>query len=78
MAYRLPGHRTTAETGSGTDAGYAYDPETGTPAVLESLGHAGGRYHSDEEFVELSSVVLRLYLATRLIMELSRGDTSRP
>lgn len=78
MAYRLPGHRTTAETGSGTDAGYAYDPETGTPAVLESLGHAGRRYHSDEEFVELSSVVLRLYLATRLIMELSRGDTSRP
>ena len=60
-----------AEIGGGTDAGYAYDPETGQPAVLESLGLVGGRYHSDEEFIELDSIVPRLYLTTRLIQELS-------
>lgn len=59
------------EIGGGTDAAYAYHPDSDNPAVLESLGLVGGRYHSTEEFIELDSVVPRLYLATRLIMTLS-------
>lgn len=64
---------TAVGIGGGTDAAYAYRADADTPAVLESLGLVGGRYHSDEEFVELDSVVPRLYLATRLIMELSQN-----
>lgn len=45
------------EIGGGTDAAYAYNPDSETPVVLESLGLAGGRYHSDEEFVLLDSIV---------------------
>ncbi|PMR77109.1 glutamate carboxypeptidase [Billgrantia endophytica] len=59
------------EIGGGTDAAYAYQPDAEHPAVLESLGLVGGRYHSSDEFVELDSVVPRLYLATRLIMDLA-------
>lgn len=62
------------EIGGGTDAAYAYQPDAETPAVLESLGLVGGRYHSSDEFVELDSIVPRLYLATRLIMELSEAE----
>ena len=65
------------EIGGGTDAAYAYHPDSDKPAVLESLGLVGGRYHSTEEFIELDSVVPRLYLATRLIMTLSE-QTSDP
>ncbi|WP_227370741.1 glutamate carboxypeptidase [Halomonas sp. M20] len=59
------------EIGGGTDAAYAYTPDSDTPAVLESLGLVGGRYHSADEFIVLDSIVPRLYLATRMIMELS-------
>lgn len=59
------------EIGGGTDAAYAYQPDAERPAVLESLGLVGGRYHSSDEYVELHSVVPRLYLATRLVMELA-------
>lgn len=62
------------EIGGGTDAAYAYHADSATPAVLESLGLVGGRFHSDEEFVLVDSVVLRLYLTTRMIMELSDAD----
>ncbi|WP_069383884.1 glutamate carboxypeptidase [Halomonas caseinilytica] len=64
------------EIGGGTDAAYAYHADSSTPAVLESLGLAGGRYHSDEEFVLVDSVVPRLYLTTRMIMELSDTEVS--
>ncbi|QEM81924.1 M20/M25/M40 family metallo-hydrolase [Halomonas binhaiensis] len=64
-----------AEIGGGTDAAYAYHADSPTPAVLESLGLVGGGYHSDEEYVQLDSVVPRLYLTTRMIMELSDAET---
>lgn len=61
------------EIGGGTDAAYAFQTDSpGKPAVLESLGVVGGRYHSPDEFAVLDSVTPRLYLATRLIMQLSR------
>jgi glutamate carboxypeptidase len=66
------GDLTLAEIGGGTDAGYAFQPASpGKPVVLESLGVVGGRYHSPDEFAVLDSLTPRLYLATRLVMQLS-------
>ncbi|ALM51795.1 glutamate carboxypeptidase [Halomonas huangheensis] len=62
------------EIGGGTDAAYAYHEDAETPAVLESLGLVGGRYHSDEEFILVDSILPRLYLTTRMIMELSNAE----
>ncbi|MCJ2033947.1 glutamate carboxypeptidase [Methylobacterium sp. J-068] len=62
-----------AEIGGGTDAGYAFQPDSpAKPAILESLGIVGGHYHSADEFAVLASITPRLYLATRLVMEVSR------
>ncbi|MGU3539598.1 M20/M25/M40 family metallo-hydrolase [Methylobacterium sp. A54F] len=67
-----------AEIGGGTDAGYAFQPGSpGKPVVLESLGVVGGRYHSPDEFAVLASLTPRLYLATRLVMELAREEGGR-
>ena len=57
-------------TGAGTDAGYA--SRSGKPAVLESLGLAGWGYHARDEYIEIDSIVPRLYLSTRLMMDLGR------
>ena len=62
------------EIGGGTDAAYAYHADSDKPAVLESLGLVGGGYHSDQEFVLVDSVVPRLYLTTRMIMQLSEDQ----
>lgn len=57
-------------TGGGTDAAYA---ALGGKPVLESLGLPGAGYHSTQaEYVDLSAVPRRLYLAARLIAELAR------
>lgn len=55
-------------TGGGTDAGFA--GRSGKPAVLESLGLAGWGYHAKNEYVEIDSIVPRLYLSTRLLTTL--------
>ncbi len=56
-------------TGGGTDAAYA--ALSGKP-VIESLGLPGFGYHSDEaEYVQVDAIPRRLYLAARLIMDLS-------
>jgi glutamate carboxypeptidase len=51
----------------GTDAGYAYQPGLGKPAVLEGLGIVGGGLHAPEEWADLDSVAPRLYLTLKLI-----------
>lgn len=61
----------------GTDAGYAYVPGSEAPAVLETMGIVGGGLHSPDEFADATSVVPRLYLTTRMIMELSKADGDR-
>ena len=63
----LPARRPEA---GGTDAGFAN--RSGKPAVLESLGLAGWGDHAKDEYVELGSSVPRLYLSTRLLMDLAR------
>ncbi|WP_313026523.1 M20/M25/M40 family metallo-hydrolase [Pseudomonas lopnurensis] len=60
----------------GTDAGYAYLPGSDKPAVLETMGVVGAGLHSDEEYIELSSIAPRLYLSVAMIRALSAG-TSR-
>ena len=57
-------------TGGGTDAGFAN--RSGKPAVLESLGLAGWGYHAKDEYIEIDSIVPRLYLSARLLMDLGR------
>lgn len=58
-------------TGGGTDAAFA--AASGKPAVAESFGLIGFGFHSaEEEYVELDSIEPRLYLLTRLIIEMSR------
>ena len=58
-------------TGGGTDAAYA--GLSGKP-VIESMGLPGFGYHSDKaEYVDLSAVPRRLYLASRMIMDLGQG-----
>ncbi len=55
----------------GTDAGYAYVPDSQKPAVLETMGVVGARLHSEDEYIDLSSIAPRLYLTTAMIMQLS-------
>jgi len=57
-------------TGGGTDAGWAQS--SGKPAVLESLGLPGAGYHAKDEYIDLDTIVPRLYLSTRLLTELGR------
>ncbi|MEO9102941.1 MAG: glutamate carboxypeptidase [Burkholderiaceae bacterium] len=60
-------------TGGGTDAAYA---GLTNKAVIESLGLPGFGYHSDKaEYVDLESIPRRLYMATKLIMNLGSGTT---
>jgi glutamate carboxypeptidase len=58
-------------TGGGTDAGFA--GSSGKPAVLESLGLAGWGYHAKNEYIEIDSIVPRIYLTSRLLQDLARN-----
>jgi glutamate carboxypeptidase len=60
-----------AAEGGGTDAAFAA-PQTKN-AVVERFGLQGFGAHSNEdEYILVSSIEPRLYLATRLIMDVSR------
>ncbi|MBS0432117.1 MAG: M20/M25/M40 family metallo-hydrolase [Proteobacteria bacterium] len=60
-------------TTGGTDAGFA--ASSGKPAVLEGLGLAGWGYHAKNEYIEVDSIVPRLYLTSRMLIELgSKAD----
>ena len=59
-------------TGGGTDAAFAGLKTRG--AVVEGMGLSGfGAHSNDAEYVLISSIVPRLYLATRMVMDLSSG-----
>ena len=58
-------------TGGGTDAGFASG--SGKAAVLESLGLAGWGFHAKDEYIEIDSIVPRLYLTSRLLQELGKA-----
>ena len=58
-------------TGGGTDAAFAALKIKG--AVVEGMGLSGyGAHSNDAEYVQINTIVPRLYLATRMIMDISR------
>lgn len=54
-------------SGGGTDGNYA--AVVGT-ATLDALGPVGGGAHSSEEYIELERIAPRIYLLTKLMMDL--------
>jgi glutamate carboxypeptidase len=62
--------RTLNFGGNGGASESAMAAAAGTPA-LDGLGPVGGGFHSDKEFVDLTTVTPRLYLLARMIMDLS-------
>jgi glutamate carboxypeptidase len=56
--------------GGATDAGYA--GRSGKAIVIEGFGLAGANYHARDEYIEIDSIVPRLYLMTRLLMSVAR------
>jgi glutamate carboxypeptidase len=62
-------------TGGGTDAAFA--ARSGKAVVLESLGLAGFGYHARDEYIEVDSIVPRLYLASRLMIDIGAGVAAK-
>jgi glutamate carboxypeptidase len=60
--------KSVALSGNGGASESALAMAEGTPA-LDGLGYVGGDFHTDHEWIDLNSVVPRLYLFTRLLME---------
>lgn len=58
----------------GTDAGFAYNPKTGKPVVLDGMGIVGDRIHSSDEWADLDSIVPRLYLTVRMLEVMGKGN----
>jgi glutamate carboxypeptidase len=63
------GRKLTLE-GSGGAADSSLSAGVGTP-TLDGFGIVGGGIHTPEEYAEVESVVPRLYLLSRMIMELA-------
>lgn len=63
-------------TGGATDAAFA--ARDGKATVVESFGLAGFGYHARDEYIVTDSIVPRLYLMTRLLVELGREAPRRP
>jgi len=62
----------TVAAGGGTDAAFAA-LDTQNP-VIESMGVQGfGAHSNDDEYILLSSIAPRMYLLSRLIMDISKG-----
>jgi glutamate carboxypeptidase len=61
---------TVAGSGGGSDGNYT--ASVGTP-TLDSLGFVGGGAHGVDEYMEIKSIVPRLYLLSRLLMDLGSG-----
>jgi glutamate carboxypeptidase len=58
--------------GNGGASESALAADAGVPA-LDGLGPVGGGFHSDGEYLVLKSVTSRLYLLTKLLMELGQN-----
>ncbi|MCW1247280.1 M20/M25/M40 family metallo-hydrolase [Pseudomonas sp. SAICEU22] len=62
--------RKLTEEGSGGAADASLSAGVGTP-TLDGFGIVGGNIHTPEEYAEVESVVPRIYLLSRMIMELA-------
>ena len=65
-----------ARSGNGGASESALAAEQGVPA-LDGLGPAAGGFHSDTEYLVLGTVTPRLYLLTKLIMDLGKNPPPR-
>lgn len=64
--------RTLGRGGNGGASQSALANEAGV-AALDGLGPVGGGFHSEQEYVDLTTLTPRLYLLTKLIMDLGRN-----
>ena len=70
---QLPMKVAEKATGGGTDAAFAALKAKG--GVIEGFGLSGyGAHSNDAEYVHLDTIAPRLYLAARMIQDLSRGQ----
>ena len=69
LIYGELGLKLTME-GSGGAADANYASNTGAP-TLDGFGIVGGGIHTEDEYAEMNSIAPRLYLLTRMLMELS-------
>lgn len=70
---KLPMKVMDKATGGGTDAAFAALKAKG--AVIEGFGLSGyGAHSNDAEYVQVNTIAPRLYLAVRMIEDLSRGQ----
>jgi glutamate carboxypeptidase len=60
--------------GGASESALAY--EAGVPA-LDGLGPVGGGFHSDKEYLDLTTLTPRLYLLAELLMDLGRNPPQR-
>ena len=63
--------RKLTEEGSGGAADASLSAGVGTP-TLDCFGIVGGNIHTPEEYAEVASVAPRIYLLSRMIMELAK------
>jgi glutamate carboxypeptidase len=61
----------------GSSADVAFAAETGTPSI-DGLGMRGGGAHSVDDYADLSSITPRVYLLTRILMDLGQHPPARP
>lgn len=76
QALYAPLGRTLGLAGNGGASESALAAAAGTPA-LDGLGPVGGGFHSELEFMDLTTVTPRLYLLTELIMDLGARPPKR-
>ena len=70
---KLPMKVMDKATGGGTDAAFAALKAKG--GVIEGFGLSGyGAHSNDAEYVQINTIAPRLYLAARMIQDLSRGQ----
>jgi len=68
--------KTIGKSGNGGASESAVAKSVGTPA-LDGLGLVGGDFHTDKEWIDLTSLTPRLYLFTRLLMEMGANPPKR-
>src|SRR6185436_2741514 len=68
--------RTIGRAGNGGASESALAAAAGVPA-LDGLGPVGGGFHSEKEYLDLTTVTPRLYLLTKLIMDLGKSPPPR-
>ena len=68
--------KTVSLSGNGGASESAVAMSVGTPA-LDGLGLVGAGFHTDHEWIDLSSVTPRLYLFVRLLMETCRAPPTK-